>query len=107
MITLGIVAIVAVVVLARRPAMPRLRRRDHEPRAIALVLALPPAPPTHMERFMAGDATLSGRCTWCEGPWEPCALGCVRRDPASGLGGYPRKRPPPTLMPGPGARRLG
>lgn len=67
------------------------RRRAHQPRALALTLALPP---TLAEQVHRGRATIKGECTRCHGPWETCERGCVTR-------------PPPLPIPGPGWRRIG
>jgi hypothetical protein len=73
------------------------RRADHEPRALRLVLALPPLEPTFRDAFRNGAATIIGRCTTCEWPWTP-AHGDT----------FGHCRVPPLLpVPGEGMRRSG
>lgn len=35
--------------------------------------------PTFAEQFTGGRATIRGECSWCGGPWEACAIRCVKR----------------------------
>lgn len=35
--------------------------------------------PSFADQVMWGRATIRGECTWCHGPWEPCAQRCVKR----------------------------
>ena len=35
--------------------------------------------PTFAEQFTWGRCTIRGECAWCNGPWEACAIRCVRR----------------------------
>lgn len=35
--------------------------------------------PSFADQLMWGRATIRGACTWCDGPWEPCAIRCVKR----------------------------
>lgn len=35
--------------------------------------------PSFADQVSWGGATIRGSCTWCDGPWEPCAQRCVKR----------------------------
>ena len=35
--------------------------------------------PTFAEQVTGGRCTIRGECSWCNGPWETCAIRCEKR----------------------------
>jgi hypothetical protein len=69
----------AVAIIVAPPVMPRLRwRRKHRPRALALPAA-DEMVVTFRDQFMAGEVSISGRCTRCGCTPERCSDRCIRR----------------------------